>query len=506
MNRIETRIIIMITNTLASAPESDAKTEMIEELSENLFQRYLEFTAGGMGDEEALQHAMDSLGNVDELLAYLKEDEGSDQNTAESLKNDRVNDAFAREGSFSEKEKPKDEEGQISQNGQGEDQSGFARTTQTEDGADTEDPSLGGDEDKNEGESTAKGQDEGSQGKDEKGSKRNWEREIEDIVNAAINTATNAAMSAMDCANDIAKEVTEQIHRKYPDGVFAQFNVSRGERVENLSSLSPEMVRSVEVRLSNGDVQMSVSKEPGAFIEIYGDTDAIETVLEENGTLIVRQGNTASASFFFSKGIRHSDLRLCLPEKHWEKLTVSTTCGDIGVEDPLLCRRLNLSTVHGDVIMDAECSCDAMTLRTVSGDIRGKGPTWNLRAESKSGDVEFDGKAKRGEVNASSGDIRFCGESEELSCNSASGDINLRLSSMPRQAKVNSKSGDCTLLVPEGTGFALSYRTNGSFLTSLPFVGEHDAKSGNLVLGDGEGGEIQLSSISGDLTVNAVTA
>ena len=44
MNRIETKIIIMITNRLASAKDSDAKTEIIEELSENLYQRYLELT------------------------------------------------------------------------------------------------------------------------------------------------------------------------------------------------------------------------------------------------------------------------------------------------------------------------------------------------------------------------------------------------------------------------------------------------------------------------------
>lgn len=46
MNRIETKIIIMVTNRLASAKESDAKTEMIEELSENLYQRYLETYRG----------------------------------------------------------------------------------------------------------------------------------------------------------------------------------------------------------------------------------------------------------------------------------------------------------------------------------------------------------------------------------------------------------------------------------------------------------------------------
>ncbi|MBP3701593.1 MAG: hypothetical protein J6I64_06870, partial [Lachnospiraceae bacterium] len=79
MNRIETKIIVMVTNKLAVAKDCEAKTELIEELSENLYQRYLDLTVAGVPEQEALQQAMDSLGDVRELLeylAYLSEDEG----------------------------------------------------------------------------------------------------------------------------------------------------------------------------------------------------------------------------------------------------------------------------------------------------------------------------------------------------------------------------------------------------------------------------------------------
>ena len=79
MNRIETKIIVMVTNKLAAAKECDAKTELIEELSENLYQRYLDLTEAGVPEQEALQQAMDSLGDVKELLeylAYLSEEDG----------------------------------------------------------------------------------------------------------------------------------------------------------------------------------------------------------------------------------------------------------------------------------------------------------------------------------------------------------------------------------------------------------------------------------------------
>lgn len=93
MNRIETKIIIMVTNKLAAAKDSEAKTELIEELSENLYQRYQDLIADGIVEEDALAIAMDSIGDVKELLAYLKEESAEDnkgENIHESEKYDTI--------------------------------------------------------------------------------------------------------------------------------------------------------------------------------------------------------------------------------------------------------------------------------------------------------------------------------------------------------------------------------------------------------------------------------
>ena len=84
MNRIETKIIIMVTNKLAAAKDSEAKTELIEELSENLYQRYQDLIADGIVEEDALAITMDSIGDVKELLAYLKE-ESAEDNKGENI-------------------------------------------------------------------------------------------------------------------------------------------------------------------------------------------------------------------------------------------------------------------------------------------------------------------------------------------------------------------------------------------------------------------------------------
>lgn len=72
MDRIKTRLIIAVTNHLSAAPDTNARTELIEELSENLYQRYLDLIGSGMAEEAAYAKALEELGDVDELLEYLR--------------------------------------------------------------------------------------------------------------------------------------------------------------------------------------------------------------------------------------------------------------------------------------------------------------------------------------------------------------------------------------------------------------------------------------------------
>lgn len=71
MEEIKRRFSNEIAARLSAAAESDAKSEMIEELADNLCHRYMDLTAAGIGPEEAFQRAMDNLGDVDELVSYL---------------------------------------------------------------------------------------------------------------------------------------------------------------------------------------------------------------------------------------------------------------------------------------------------------------------------------------------------------------------------------------------------------------------------------------------------
>lgn len=93
MDRIKTKIIIAVTGRLRDAKDSSAKTELIEELSDNLYSRYCDFLSAGMSEDEACERALDDLGDVSELLDYLddmeetseQDDDHDDQRSREYL-------------------------------------------------------------------------------------------------------------------------------------------------------------------------------------------------------------------------------------------------------------------------------------------------------------------------------------------------------------------------------------------------------------------------------------
>lgn len=72
MEEIKTRFTALVTEKLSAAPDGAAKADLIEELSENLYQRWLDMTAAGMSEDEAWQKAAEELGDTAELVDYLK--------------------------------------------------------------------------------------------------------------------------------------------------------------------------------------------------------------------------------------------------------------------------------------------------------------------------------------------------------------------------------------------------------------------------------------------------
>ena len=72
MEEMKTTLKEIVAQRLSAAPDSVAKNELIEELSGNLYCRYSDLVSNGADPEDARSRAVDTLGDTDELVEYLK--------------------------------------------------------------------------------------------------------------------------------------------------------------------------------------------------------------------------------------------------------------------------------------------------------------------------------------------------------------------------------------------------------------------------------------------------
>ena len=480
MERMKTKFIIAVTDRLSSAAESGAKVELIEELSDNLYSRWQDLVSGGASEEDAYRQALEELGDVDELLAYLA--------------------SLGLEG-----ELPR------------------------------QDSSF-----------------------------RDFTSELLHGVEGIVRETVNQTRDAVDQATVIVRNVSEKIKEKYPEGfkgrVYVHFDgddlhvdseesevpeenggnagfgsgvcqeeergsesgkgwsfsvgynrdkggffcegsrPSSGQRVTS-STLPSQELQGVDIQLVNGDVTIHLDEDSEADVRLDGDVEQLEVRVNDSGVLSIRQGNTASSSFFFHRGLASADVELTLPARFWEFLHIAVANGDVDVDGALEAGKIVLKTTSGDVTLE-EASCTEFAFKSASGDLDATIDARAVQVETASGDIELEGDAGSFRAASASGDICLTGSVRELRCASASGDVEVETEVMPDQLEISSKSGDCQVTMPGGQGFTLQFSTvSGDLDTDFPLVGPVGARSGEAIYLDGGGRTFRISSISGDITL-----
>ena len=465
MEKIKTRFIIAVTQRLAAAADTTAKVELIEELSDNLYSRWQDLTANGADEETAYALALEDLGDVDELLTYL--------------------DSLGPDGQLPKK-----------------------------------DPSV-----------------------------RDFTNELLHGMEGIVRETVSQTKDAVDQAAEIVRGVADKIKEKYPNGFkgkiyvhvdrdeeeageapeqeavpegqpeekkdqgwsfTAGYNRERGgffcetgqkaasHRVTG-TTLPAQDVKGVDVQLTNGDVTIHLAEDAGSDVLLDGDVDHLEVRMSEEGVLSIRQGNTASSTFFFLRGLASADVELTLPRRFWDFIQISTAHGDIEIDDGLEAGQLHMKTSSGDASL-RDAACTELSFKSASGDLECGGNIGSLLAETASGDIDLSGNFGEVHAGAASGDIELSGGVQKLRCASASGDVEVHSEILPQEMELSSKSGDCTAFLPGGQGFALQFSTvSGDLQTDFELVGPVGARSGEAMYLDGGGRTFHISSVSGDL-------
>ncbi len=149
---------------------------------------------------------------------------------------------------------------------------------------------------------------------------------------------------------------------------------------------------------------------------------------------------------------------------------IRSVSGDISFRDTVVLSSLDCGATSGDISVDV--FTESLTLSTLSGDIEVQGGAVSAEIRNTSGDVNLEGGLARGSVTTISGDIDLTLRSrlnvESLRLRSTSGDVDLEMDGEgPIRFTLSSVSGDTDCARESAEG----------------------------------GGEIQISTVSGDITV-----
>lgn len=567
MDDMKLKLSEAVAARLSAAPASKEKDELIEELSDNLYRRFLEMSGAGVPEEEAFTRSLDDLGDVDELLAYLGVEPQAEPDTAANRPDTRPAVVSPEAGG----QTPPQDAPQGGPAGDGGVHYSYGPNAAQSD----LDAILA-----NVGEICRVAVDQvkeaAKQAKDaiqrrttvERGDKRvrvHFNTTPEGFTPPAPPEAKGWEFEAeLDSdegrffAGAGPKEKKDVVYGfgydKARGGFFAQWGEYQGGQVQgprfngtdsrmehneddSYSVTALRDLRGIEVFTAAGDVTIHVSEAPDAGVIIDGDVDDLDVTCSADGVLTIREGRTASSSFFSRVGIGSADVELYLPSRHWEMITVTTSSGDVEFDqDGLDVDQLAITTASGDLScrlkacralcfkstsgdLELEGACGDLTANTMSGDIslrRGQfgtarvktasgkleleGTCENLTAETMSGDISLcQGELGTARLKTASGDIELDGAAGSVWCSSVSGDVSVTTSVLPKTMELSSKSGDLEAGIPDAGPFSVRMKTVSGELSS---AFQANFVNGVFVYGDGSGPAYSMTSVSGSVALD----
>ncbi len=481
MDKMKLRFTNAVASRLSAAPHSTAKTELVEELSDNLYRRYQDMVAGGMEDSAAFDQSLDELGDVDELLDYLKGLDPEEELPRLTLH------------PYEEQEKAKRDLDDL-----------LSSVDEiVENAMDQAKDALRQARD-------AARQVRKSSWRSDDGSLEfhfNEPADKQDRAQAADTAAPGGSAVQADSPDhgkswDVSIDNSDATGKKSWQLSFGYDKEKGGFFAESSSTLDAsggpipsQGLRGVDVQTVNGDVTIHLLDGADDCIRLEGDVDQLEVKVTNKGVLAIRQGKTASSSFFFLRGLSSADVELYLPRRRWEFIQVSAVNGDVALDDGFDLERLSVKTTSGDLSGDFS-ACGRLYFKSASGDLRVSGLTGCAQAETMSGDIRLQGHMDQVSLCSMSGDVELAGSAEQVRLSSMSGDIRLETALLPDAMELSSKSGDCWARIPDVGPFTLRYKTtSGEFFSDFSLT----RTSQGAVYGGGGTHTYTMTTVSGDI-------
>ena len=474
MEQMKQRFVNAVAAGLSAAPESTAKGELVEELAENLYRRYLDMTAAGMAEGEAFEKALDELGDTGELVDYLNSLAPDESIPKLTLHPDGL-DAVVEQAMQTAKEAMAAAQEALRK-------AGRKLNWRSADGQ-FEVHVDGFDDDHGEHPHGEDHEDESQETEDREVSFKYENEKTGKTFEIGYNKAKGGFYTRNEPGN------------RFETGGEAEFTFVDDEEQEiGAEGIPSEGLRGLDIQTAGGDVTLHLIEDGDAPIFLE-DWDGLEVRRTDDGVLTIRQENTASSNFFFGRGIFSPDVELSVPRRLWDFLRVTTGSGDVTVEDGMEVEELTVRTASGD--LNAECGrCARFAFKSASGDVEASGLAGRAEADTASGDVTLSGHLEQVRVQTASGDVEVSGAFLRGQFTSLSGDVNLETAELPRELTARSTSGDCRVCLPDGEGFTLRCRSTSGDLSSQFRL--QRTERGH-VYGDGGDRTFHITTTSGDV-------
>lgn len=281
-----------------------------------------------------------------------------------------------------------------------------------------------------------------------------------------------------------------------------------------LSIGESEDIRKIDISWLSGGVSVQAV---GQTSQITVQEEATTALTEEEKLVCAVDGDTLRIRFM-SNARRDSFegekfLTVSLPwelvkNAHFEEIDIETTSAYAYVSADA--QKIKLSTVGGDArVMGA--TCPTVEIETVNGSVGVVDGTWGkIELSTVSGAIELAGDAENAEIETASGKVDIAGALGALGFESVSGNLILATERALR-LDAETESGSIYLTLPAQDGFTLDYETEkGSFDSALTeregtliACGDHEAYYTVPALEGGEMSELEISTVSGTLTIDA---
>ena len=281
-----------------------------------------------------------------------------------------------------------------------------------------------------------------------------------------------------------------------------------------LSIGESEDIRKIDISWRSGSVNIYTA-EQSAQISVKEESTA--PLAESEKMVCAIDGDTLRIRFLGDAyrgsydGEKYLDVGLpreLVSAGHFEEIKVETTDAYAYVSADA--QKIELSTVGGDArVMCA--TCPTVEIETVNGSVGVVDGTWGkIELSTVSGAIELAGEAESAEIETASGKVDIAGALGALDFESVSGNLILATERALR-LDAETESGSIYLTLPAQDGFTLDYETkSGAFRSALTeregtliACGDHEAYYTVPALEGGEMSELEISTVSGMLTIDA---